>query len=70
MIDLWYALRGRKHCPWCIERPDSPIEKWINKCLYRDAPRYKKIVWWTWNHGGLNSWRLGWFWHRKVHVHE
>ena len=73
MIDLWFAILGRKHCGWCIDRPE---DGWWNRTfrlnqamLWEDRRWYEKL---ECNRERLFTkydpfWRVAREWHFKFH---
>ena len=69
MFDLIHALRGKKHCDWCIIRPENFIERWAGGYTY-ETNKIQKIVWWIYSEPSyrIGIWRLGARWHYRSHV--
>jgi hypothetical protein len=71
MKDFVLALLGQKHCPWCVDRPDT---LWDRLMHFDQLGGIEGRPWWeryAWKWGDFNDrlgiWTLGEKWHRRRH---
>jgi hypothetical protein len=72
MKETVWALSGRRHCGWCIDRPPT---WWDRLMRFDQAMRTADRPWWErvamkvsdFNVDALQAWRLGRWWHVRYH---